>query len=90
MKTLKIYDKNVTLTHVTKLPAGHGHWKIICYFEYSGVDFSITATTNDMPSFDEAMAIENYTERQIALYNIVSHKIEDAILEKIYDIDEDN
>lgn len=63
--------------------------KIICYFEFAGVDFSISATTNDMHAFDRAMDIDNYEERQIALYDIIKYKIEEEILSEMYEIDEE-
>ena len=89
MKNLNIQGNEVTLISVTQHFAGYGRRNITCYFEYNGVDFSISATTNDMPSFDEAMDIEDREKSDIALYNIVAYKIEDAILEEIYDIDEE-
>ena len=89
MKNLNIQGNEVTLISVTQHFAGYGHRRITCYFEYAGVEFSISATTNDMPSFDEAMDIEDYKEGEIALYNIIADRIEDNILDEIYEIDEE-
>jgi hypothetical protein len=89
MKKIKIDNREVTLISVTQHFAGYGRRKIICFFEHSGVDFSISATTNDMHAFDRAMDIDDYEERQIALYDIIKYKIEEEILSEMYEIDEE-
>lgn len=89
MKNLNIQGNEVTLTGVTQRFAGYGRRKIICFFEHSGVNFSISATTNDMHAFDRAMDIDDYEERQIALYDIIKYKIEEEILSEMYEIDEE-
>lgn len=89
MKNLNIQGNEVTLISVTQHFAGYGHRRITCYFEYAGVDFSISATTNDMHAFDRAMDIDDYEERQIALYDIIKYKIEEEILSEMYEIDEE-
>ena len=89
MKNLNIQGNEVTLISVTQRFAGYGHRKITCYFEFAGVDFSISETTNDMHAFDRAMDIDDYKEREIALYDIIKHKIEEEILNEMYEIDEE-
>ena len=85
---MKFNNKNVTLTGATQRFRGYGHRRITCYFEYRGLGFSISETTNDMHAFDKAMDIEDYIEREIALYDIIKYKIEEEILNTIYEIDE--
>lgn len=90
MKKIKIDNREVTLMGVNHYSAGAaGRYGIICYFEYAGVEFSIFTITNNMHAFDRAMDIDNYEERQIALYDIIKYKIEEEILSEMYEIDEE-
>lgn len=64
-------------THLTKLPSGHGHWKIT---GNSG-GFSHTITTNDSQLIDDAF---NSEEGETAYYDSIEEARE-AIIDRLND-----
>lgn len=90
MKKIKIDNREVTLMGVNHYSAGAaGRYGIICYFEYAGVEFSIFTITNNMYAFTQAMDIGDYVKREIALYEMIAHKIEGKLWHKMCNIDEE-
>ena len=88
LPTITIDGKELTLYSVRSLPSGYGHRKIMVDLIYKGVHKEFSRTTNNMHSFDEeVMVIEDYTERQIAMYGLVAYALEDAILDWMYELD---
>ncbi len=83
MKTIKIKDYEVILQHVQALPSGYGHKKITAVLEYEGECEQFRRTTSNMPAYDAAMDIEDYEEKQLALFEIIRNDIEDDILDWI-------
>lgn len=85
MKTIKINGAEVTITHVSMLPAGYGHNYIVVYFYADMTDGqeSIRFITNDTRSIDAAQELDG-DDKYLAFYDIVSDQFEEAITEMIY------
>lgn len=76
MKAITLENgKEVTLTHVTQASSGYGHKEITCYFMYNGEEVNVSAITDNMPDFDDAMDIEDYNERATALFELVEYRV---------------
>jgi hypothetical protein len=86
--------KNLTLTNGTEINlscanaigAGAGHKKITVELYFNGNYKDFSYTTTDMSAYDEATELDG-EDKQIALFEIISHKIEDLIFDWIYEID---
>lgn len=63
--------------------AGYGHKKITVELEHDGKTQTFSATTNNMPAFDDATDLEGQ-EMYEALYNIVKYQLQDQVNEWLY------
>lgn len=81
------YGYTIDITDVSASFAGYGHKKIRVTVLYKGIENTITATTSDMHSYGAATDLEDYEDRQMALYNMVAHKIEEQLFEWLRDTD---
>jgi hypothetical protein len=59
---------------------GHGHYKITIRLTNGDVMGLFNATTDDMPAIDEISDMEG-DEKEMALFNLISDKIEDKVAE---------
>ena len=90
MKTININGSQVELNYANALTAGYGHKEITVELCYEGEYKTFKAVTNNMPGFDDAQDIEDYEEKQLALFELVDYKIEDEVSEWIAEIDSTN
>lgn len=85
MQTVTIANTDVELHTAQATFSGYGHYKITVEL-YKNNEFSkFTATTNNMPAFDEAKELEG-EEKELALFNIIDYKIEDEVAEWLENI----
>jgi hypothetical protein len=80
MKTTTINGKELEIWSAYDTPAGHGHKKIFVELSYMDSYYKFSATTNDMPTYDEANELEG-PHKEEALYNIIASQIEDQVIE---------
>jgi hypothetical protein len=89
MKTLTTFvaDQEIEIYHADALPAGYGHKEIAVTVFYKGESKVFKATTNNMPSYDEAQELEGM-DKYHALYELIEVLIIDQIAEWIENINE--
>ena len=88
MKTLTLTNgTEINLNYANAIVAGAGHKKITVELYYNGNYKEFSATTTDMSAYDDATELDG-EDKQVALYEIISHKIEDLIFDWLYEIDE--
>ena len=78
------------IMYASSLPSGHGHRKIeieVC--SKSGDLKMFSATTSNMPSFDEANELEGQKKYE-ALFEIIESDIDGEISEWIYELDSED
>jgi len=85
-----VNGKEIEVYSVTRKPAGYGHWQITVDLRYNEEYRKFTATTNNMPAFDEANDLEDYNERAEVYYEIISGQIKEEIIEWMEEVDESN
>lgn len=84
MTTINFNNQEIELNHASQITAGYGHKKITVELCYEGEEYKeFYAVTTNMPVFDDAMDLEDYEEKQLALYNLIEYKIEDEVQEWI-------
>lgn len=79
MKTVEILGKQMQIYSVSALSVGYGRKRISVEIIYNGNSNTFTASTTDMEAFDEANEIDNYDERQYAIFSIVKYQIIEQI-----------
>ena len=82
-------QEELILTDVSEKFSGYGHRTITAEIEYRGETNSFSHTTDNMPGFDAANDIEDYEEKQLALFELIDYQIQDAIVEWTQNIDYD-
>ncbi|MDZ4059420.1 MAG: hypothetical protein U1D64_05180 [Bacteroidales bacterium] len=80
MKTTTINGQEVEIWCAYSIPAGHGHKKIFVELVRMQSYKKFSATTNNMPAYDEATELEGSAQEE-ALYNIIASEIEDQVIE---------
>lgn len=78
--TLLLDGKEIVLIHANSLPIGYGHKKITVELYYNGEYKKFTATTNNMPGYDEATELE-VNDRYHAFYKLIENQIIDEVAE---------
>ena len=78
--TITISGQEVEIWSAYNTPAGYGHKKIFVELQCMESYKVFSATTNNMPAYDEANDLEG-SARQEALYNIIASQIEDQVIE---------
>ena len=87
MTTLTLTNgTEINLSSANAIGNGAGHKKITVELYFNGVYKDFSYTTTDMCAYDEATELDG-DDKQAALYEIISHKIEDLIFDWIYEID---
>ena len=87
METLTLTNgAEINLNYANAISNGAGHKKITVELYFNGVYKEFSYTTTDMCAYDEATELDG-NEKQVALYEIISSKIEDLIFDWIYEID---
>lgn len=85
-KIFEHHNEDVNVIHVSNMFTGYGHHKITVEVEYRGDRNTFVTMTNNMPGIDEATSIEDYEEKQIALYNLID--VDDEIWEWLYEFND--
>jgi len=80
MQKVTIANTELYLYSAQALSSGHGHYKITIRLTNGDVMGIFSATTDDMPAIDEISDIEG-NEKEMALFNLISDKIEDEVAE---------
>lgn len=80
-------DIEVAINHVNWSFAGYGHKLITVELDYNGSIKTFGVKTSNMMAFDDASEIEDYNEKQMAMYNIISYKLNDIIADWIYELE---
>lgn len=83
MKTL---ENGTEIYFINASTAGHGHKKITVELKLGNEYKTFSATTDCMPMYDEANDLEG-EERELALYNLIDHKIEAAVTEWLNELE---
>lgn len=86
MTTIEIYNTELEINWTNVLTAGHGHKKITVELCYQNEYKEFSSTTNNMPDYDDACDLEG-SEKDEALFNIISYKIHDEIAEWITELE---
>ena len=84
MNTFKTTSgQDFTVDYASALPTGYGHKKItVQVIDENGNSKDFSATTSNMPNYDEATNLEGQ-EKYEALFEIIEHQVEDEISEWI-------
>lgn len=86
MKAITLNGTDLEINYTQALTAGHGHKKITVEFYFQGEYKTFSATTSNMPDYDDATDLEG-EDKDEALFNIISYQIEDEISEWISEIE---
>ena len=86
MSTIIFLGVELEINSTRALSEGHGHKKITVDLYFCGEYRKFTATTSNMPEYDEATELEG-SEKDKALFSIISGQIEDEINEWILEIE---
>ena len=88
MKNLTIFvaGKEIEIYDASALTSGYGHKKITVELSYNGKYQRFTATTNNMPAYDEATELEG-AEKYHAFYEIIENQIIDEVAEWLENIE---
>ena len=85
MKAINILGTDLEINYTNAVTAGHGHKKITVELCYLGEYKKFTATTSNMPDYDDAMDLEG-EERDEALFLIIENQITDQVDEWIIEV----
>ena len=80
--TITISGQEVEIWSAYNTPAGYGHKKIFVELQRMESYKVFSATTNNMPAYDEANDLEG-PHKERALYDIIASQIEDQVVEWI-------
>lgn len=78
--------KNIEVNHVSHLSHGHGHKKIMVELRYNNCFKIFTSITDNMPRYDEIMKIENFKEKEKALFGMIELNIREQLKDWIYEL----
>jgi hypothetical protein len=78
-------EDGIYLYDIGRRFSGHGHWTIIVTLKFGDSYKDFSRTTNNMPGYDSAMDIDNYEDRALALFEIISHRIKEDVIDWISD-----
>lgn len=85
MKTITFLNTELGINFTQALTSGHGHKKITLELCLQGEYKTFSATTSNMPDYDDATELEG-EDKDEALFNIVSYQLEDQIDEWIVEV----
>lgn len=86
MKAITFLNTELEINYTQSLTAGHGHKKIIVELCFKEEFKTFSATTSNMPDYDDATELEG-SDKDEALFNIISYKIEDQVNEWIFEVE---
>ena len=86
MKAINFLNTELEINYTQALTAGHGHKKITVELYLQGEYKTFSATTSNMPDYDDATELEG-SDKDEALFNIISYKIEDEVNEWIVEVE---
>lgn len=86
MRTINFLNTELEINYTQALTAGHGHKRITVELYFLGDYKTFSATTSNMPDYDDASELEG-SEKDEALFNIVSRQIEDEVNEWIVELE---
>jgi hypothetical protein len=86
MKAITLNGTELEINYTQAITAGHGHKKITVELYFEGNYKTFTATTSNMPDYDDATDLEG-EDKDEALFNIISRQIEDEISEWVMEIE---
>ena len=84
--TRNFLNTELEINYTQALTAGHGHKKITVELYLQGEYKTFSATTSNMPDYDDATELEG-SDKDEALFNIISYKIEDEVNEWIVEVE---
>jgi hypothetical protein len=85
MKSITFNGSDLGIFSTNATTAGHGHKKIKVELLYKGEYRVFSATTSNMPDYDDATDLEA-EEKNEALFNLVSYQLEDQINEWLAEV----
>lgn len=85
---IELPDNTLELYSISSLPSGYGHRQIKAELLFEGQSKTFSETINNMSGYDEAMDIEDYSERQKAIFELIEYAIQDEVLIWIQEINE--
>lgn len=77
-----VQGQELEINYSFAVAAGYGHKKIKVELFFGRESKVFSATTNNMPAFDEASALEG-DEKYLAFYKIIESQIENQVFEWI-------
>lgn len=86
MKNINLNGTDLEINYTNATTAGHGHKKITVELYFKGEYKTFSATTSNMPSYDDATELEG-SDKDEALFNIISYQIEDQVEEWIVEFE---
>ena len=86
MKAITLNGTDLEINYTQALTSGHGHKKITVELCFQEEYKTFSATTSNMPDYDEATELEG-GDKDEALFNIVSRQLADQIDEWIVEIE---
>lgn len=86
MKTINFLNTELEINYTQALTSGYGHKKITVELYFQGEYKAFSATTSNMPDYDDATDLEG-SDKDKALFNIISNQIEDQVNEWIVEIE---
>jgi hypothetical protein len=86
MTTINFLNSELEINYTQSLTAGHGHKKITVELYFLGEYKTFSATTSNMPDYDDATELEG-SAKDVALFSIISRQIEDQVNEWIVEVE---
>jgi hypothetical protein len=86
MKEINFIGTDLEINYINALTSGHGHKKITVELFFQGEYKAFSATTSNMPDYDDATELEG-EDKDEALFNIIRYQIEDEVSEWVTEIE---
>lgn len=86
MTTINFLNSELEINYTQSLTAGHGHKKITVELYFLGEYKTFSATTSNMPDYDDATELDG-SAKDVALFSIISRQIEDQVNEWIVEVE---
>ena len=86
MKAINFLNTELEINYTQALTAGHGHKKITVELYFKGEYKTFSATTSNMPDYDDATELEG-EDKDEALFKIISYQLKDNIDEWIVEVE---
>jgi len=86
MKQITFVGAELEINYSQVTTSGHGHKKITVELCYQNEYQKFSATTSNMPDYDDATELDG-SEHDEALFNIIKYQIEDHVSEWVVEVD---